>query len=80
VAAALVTAHVLLGKKEIKYVGVEPCIVLAKNLRKAWSEILHLPEPDFLKSRWLIAGGIATLPSKKQTAIETAKNCTVTDQ
>ena len=48
-AAALAVAQALLGHTEFKYVGVQPTIVLPKNLKKAWTEIMHTAEPTFIK-------------------------------
>lgn len=48
-AAALATANALLGKKQFKYVGVNPQMVLPENLREAWKEIIRTEEPSFLK-------------------------------
>lgn len=48
-AAALATAHALLGKTEFRYIGVQPLVVLPRNLKKAWTDIMHTAEPDFIK-------------------------------
>ncbi len=48
-AAALATIQALLGKREYKFVGVQPVVVLPKELARLWREILHIPAPDFLK-------------------------------
>ena len=48
-AAALAVANALLGKTDFRYIGVRPSIVLRKNLKKSWKDIMHTVEPDFLK-------------------------------
>jgi len=49
-AAALATAHALLGKTEFQYIGVQPLVVLPNNLRKAWTTVMHTAEPGFIKA------------------------------
>jgi ribose transport system substrate-binding protein len=49
VAAALATASALLGKKTYKYITVQPRLVEQKNVLKAWKEIIHSSDLDFLK-------------------------------
>ncbi len=44
-AAALVAAKSLVGDAVPKYVGVQPYIVEAKELRRAWKEIFHESMP-----------------------------------
>ncbi|MEA5002809.1 MAG: LacI family DNA-binding transcriptional regulator [Christensenella sp.] len=48
-AAALAVIHALLGKKQYKFIGVQPIVVLPKELVRAWRDILRMPAPDFLK-------------------------------
>lgn len=48
-AAALATARALLGNTDFVYVGVQPQIVTSLNLRRAWMDIMHTGEPNFLK-------------------------------
>jgi ribose transport system substrate-binding protein len=48
-AVALVTAKALLGNRQYKYVGVEPYVVLPKNLLRAWKDIIHEPVPERLE-------------------------------
>lgn len=47
-AAALVVAKSLVGGRVPKYVGVQPYIVEAKELRRAWKEIFHESMPEDL--------------------------------
>lgn len=49
IAVALATACALLGKKTYKYITVQPRLVEQKNVLKAWKEIIHSSDLEFLK-------------------------------
>jgi len=46
VAVAIATAKALLGKTDYKCIGVPPYTVLAKNLEKAWKDLIKTKMPD----------------------------------
>lgn len=48
-AAALVAAKALVSTEVPKYVGVQPYIVEAKQLKRAWKDIFHEPMPEKLQ-------------------------------
>ncbi len=48
-AVALATAKALLGNSQYKYIGVEPYVVMPKNLLRAWKDIVHEPAPEELE-------------------------------
>ncbi|MEA4854526.1 MAG: LacI family DNA-binding transcriptional regulator [Christensenella sp.] len=50
-AAALAAIHALLGKKQYKFIGVQPRVVRPQQLARAWRDILRMPEADFLTDK-----------------------------
>ena len=42
------TAKALLGKTQHKCIVIPPTIVLPKNLKKAWMDVMREPRPDFI--------------------------------
>ena len=44
-AAALAAVQALLGKKQYRFIGVQPRVVLPQQLTRAWRDIMHANYP-----------------------------------
>ena len=45
-AAALAAIQALLGRKQYRFIGVQPRVVLPQQLSRAWRDIMHAPYPS----------------------------------
>lgn len=47
----MVVAKALVSNEVPKYVGVQPYVVEAKHLRRAWKDIFHEAMPEYLEGK-----------------------------